>query len=61
MFWLKKIRKELGLTQVQAAQKIGISRFWYIDIELGRKNPSIKTAKKIAKTLGFDWKQFYEE
>lgn len=60
MDWLKKLRQELGLTQEQAAQKIGISRFWYIDIELGRKSPSIKTAKKIAKAFSFDWKKFYE-
>lgn len=45
---LKKIRKEKGLTQSEAATKCGISFSHYSKIEEGIKNPSIGVARKIA-------------
>lgn len=57
---IKEMRKSRGETQAEAAKGVGISRFWYIDIELGRKTPSVKTAKKIAGYYGIDWKQLFE-
>ena len=61
MSWLKEIRKNAGLTQRKTAEVAGVSRFYYIDIELGRREPNVKSAKKIAAVLGFDWTRFYEE
>ena len=46
---LKDARKELGKTQIQAAQDIGISYSMYVKMELGDKNPSRETMKKTAK------------
>lgn len=46
---LKDARKELGKTQVQAAQDIGISYSMYVKMELGDKNPSRETMNKTAK------------
>lgn len=39
---LKNKRKNMKLTQQQAANKIGISRSYYSDIENGRKIPNGK-------------------
>lgn len=44
-------RQELNFTQDQVAEKANISRAYYVNIEAGRKDPSIKVAKSIADTL----------
>lgn len=59
--WLKDIRLELELTQEQVAERAGISRAFYTEIETGSKQPSTKTAKKIAQVLNFNWVIFFEE
>lgn len=59
--WLEAIRKERGLSQKQAAEKVGISQPSFCDIENGKKNPAVDTAKAIAAVLGFDWTRFYDE
>jgi len=49
---LKKARKELGLTQAQVADKIGISSNYYSMIERGeRENPGSRVIRGIAKVL----------
>ncbi len=60
--WLKKLRKELDMTQAEVAKKAEISQNYYSTIELGergRKLP-VETAQKIAIALDFDWQRFYE-
>lgn len=49
---IKQIRKQRNLTQKQLADQIEISRSYLSDIENGNKNPSIKTVKKLADSLG---------
>jgi putative transcriptional regulator len=51
---LKKIREELGLTQEQVAESVGIARNTYTNIELGHKNPSFNVAINIKKVLGVE-------
>ena len=46
------IRKSLGLTQEQLAQKCGVTRQTIIALEQGRYNPSLELAFKITKALG---------
>lgn len=58
---LKEIRKKQKITQYIAAQRAGIARAYYTQIEGGLCTPSVKTAKRIAKVLGFDWTEFYKE
>ncbi|MGI6361480.1 MAG: helix-turn-helix transcriptional regulator [Bacillota bacterium] len=58
---MKKKRLDMGLTQAEAAVMCGISRYYYIDLELERRKPSVATAKKIATVLDFDWQLFYED
>lgn len=57
--WLEKLRKEAGLTQEEVADKSGIHTASYSNIENGKKTLSVKTAKKIAEVLNFDWKDFF--
>jgi transcriptional regulator with XRE-family HTH domain len=57
--WLIKIRG--NRTHQQIADKAKVSRSYYTEIENGDKNPSVKTAKKIADALKFKWTKFFEE
>ena len=58
--WLIKLREDLGFTQDEVAIKIGISRQYYGMIESGERNVPVRTAKKIARILGFEWTVFYD-
>lgn len=55
---LKKKREEANLTQAQLAEMIGINRSTIAKIENGG-GTSVRTAKKIAEALGFDWISFF--
>lgn len=46
---IKKIRKELGLTQEDFSSKIGLSRNFIAQIETGAKNPSERTILDICR------------
>jgi transcriptional regulator with XRE-family HTH domain len=48
---IKKIRKQRGLTQEQLADKIRVTTTYIGFIEQAQRNPSIKTADKIARVL----------
>ncbi len=58
--WLKETRDSKGLTQEEVAKLSGISRSHYTQIESGNKTPSVEVAKRIAKTLKFEWVIFFE-
>lgn len=55
--WLVKSRGVIS--QQEVADKSGINRSFYTQIESGKRNPSVYTAKKIANTLGLDWTIFF--
>lgn len=48
-------------THQEIADKAKISRSTYSHIENGLRNPSVKTAKKIARALGVNWTLFFNE
>lgn len=48
---LKKIRKQLGITQRQFAQKAGISQSMIAKIEAGRLDPAYSKVKRIEQAL----------
>ena len=48
---LKRLRKEKNITQVQLAQKAGISSNYYARIERDEENPSLEVLKEISKAL----------
>ncbi|MCL5125314.1 MAG: helix-turn-helix domain-containing protein [Deltaproteobacteria bacterium] len=48
---IQKRRKEVGLTQEDLADKIGVSRAYMGFIEQGRNMPSVEVLEKIARQL----------
>ncbi len=48
---IKNARKKLGLTQAEAAKKVGIHPNYYARIERGDAEPRTKTFEKIFKAL----------
>ena len=48
---IREKREELGLSQKELAEKIGITQSFLCDIEQGRSKPSIDVAIKLAKVL----------
>ncbi len=59
--WLIEIRHKTNMTQLTVSERAGISRAYYTQIELGRRTPSIRTAKTLARILGFTWSRFYDD
>jgi putative transcriptional regulator len=49
---LRDIRHAQGLTMKQVAEKANLSESVVCLIENGKRNPSLKTAKKLATALG---------
>ena len=56
--WLVKCRG--SISQQEVADRSGINRSFYTQIETGKRNPSVLTAKKIAIVLGLDWTIFFK-
>lgn len=50
---LQRIREAQGFTQQAFANLLGISRSHYSQIESGEKDPSLKLAIKIKRTLSY--------
>lgn len=48
---IKKLRKELSMTQAEFAQKIGTSQNVLANYEIGRRNPSNSVINNISKTF----------
>ncbi len=48
---VQKLRKSMGLSQEELAEKIKISRTHMGHVEQGRKSPSLKVMTKLAKAL----------
>lgn len=46
---LKELRTSTGLTQEQLSKRVGVSRQSIVAIELGKYNPSLELAFKIAR------------
>ena len=59
--WLKEARQARRLTTYEVAEKTQISQTHYSDIENGKRNPSVRMAKKIAAVLLFDWTVFFRD
>lgn len=57
---LKEEREKKNLTQQGLADLVGVTRQFLGMIENGNSKPSVQTAKKIAKELGFNWVKFFE-
>lgn len=56
---IEKYRKQKGLTQEELAEKAGLNRSYFWDIENGR-NISIKTAYKLARALNIKLSELFD-
>lgn len=56
---IEYLRKQKGLTQEELAEKAGLHRAYFWDIENGR-NISVKTAYNIARALGVKLSELFE-
>ncbi|WP_051330754.1 ATP-binding protein [Aneurinibacillus terranovensis] len=59
--WLVKMREGKRYTQEQVAAFSNIKRAYYTQIENGKRTPSVDVARRIAKTLDFNWNFLFEE
>jgi transcriptional regulator with XRE-family HTH domain len=57
--WLVSLREQLKLSQRDVADKAEIPRSTYANIEIGRRNPTVENAQRIADVIGFDWTIFF--
>jgi len=58
---LLALRKAKGLTMAQVAKASEISESYYCLIETEIRQPPVRTAKKIARALDFDWQFFFRD
>ena len=56
---IKELRANLGITQAQLAELVGVARVSIVSIENGRFIPTIETALRISKTLGVPIEQIF--
>lgn len=57
---LKEFRKSKKITQKELAEKIGVSQQYISHWEVGRREMSVKNAKKIAEILNVkNWWELY--
>lgn len=49
---IRRIRKELDITQEEVSKRVGITQSMLCQIERGSKNPSLQTGKLISDVLG---------
>ena len=57
---IKERREQLGISQKELSEKVGISQSFLCDIEQGRSKPSIDTAVKLADALNISDIKLYE-
>lgn len=57
---IEELRRKRGITQEQLAEKAGLHRAYFWDIENGR-NISMKTAYRIAKALDVSLSELFED
>ena len=57
---IKRIRQTAELSQQALADLAGVAQTEVSKIERGERRPKIRTMKRIAAVLGFDWQKFYE-
>jgi transcriptional regulator with XRE-family HTH domain len=49
---IKTLREARGWTQEQLAERAAMQRSYLADLELGRRNPSVRTLVKVANAFG---------
>ncbi len=57
--WLRYLRLQQGYTQAVVATQAGITQNYYSWIEIGKRQPSVAVAKRLAEVLHCRWTDFY--
>jgi len=57
---LRELRQELGITQEELAEALGVTRQTIIAIEKGKYDPSLRLAFKIAQFFGKRIEEIFE-
>ncbi len=58
---IKRLRKEKDMTQEKLAELTKIEARSIVDIESGKRNPTLKTLTKIARALEIELAQLFEK
>ena len=56
---LKKYRQQVGLTQEQLAEKVGVRRETILRLEKAQYNPSLKLAVDISRAVGIPIEEIF--
>lgn len=59
-FNLKSFREKQGLNQKQMADKLGISKSYYVAIELGNSEPSFRVAEALYNNFHDKYEDIFE-
>lgn len=59
-FNLKSFREKQGLNQQEMAEKIGISKSYYVAIELGNAEPSFRVAEALYNNFHDKYQDIFE-
>lgn len=59
-FNLKIFREKQGLKQLEMANKLGISKSYYVAIELGNTDPSFRVAEELYKQFHDQYEDIFE-
>ena len=59
-FNLKSFREKQGLNQQEMADKIGISKSYYVAIELGNSDPSFRVAEALYNNFHDKYEDIFE-
>ena len=57
---IKSLREANGWTQEQFAERAAMQRSYLADLELGRRNPSVRTLVKVANAFGIAVPELFE-
>ncbi|MEI6213373.1 MAG: helix-turn-helix transcriptional regulator [Desulfuromonadales bacterium] len=57
---IKELRKRVGLSQDQLAEKVGIDGKYLSRIEVGKRCPSIDTLERVADSLQVEIKELFD-
>lgn len=56
---IQELRKQTGLSQENFALKFELDRSYLASIESGKRNPSLKTIKKLADSFGISLAELF--
>jgi transcriptional regulator with XRE-family HTH domain len=57
---IKSLRTAKGWTQEEFAERAAMQRSYLADLELGRRNPSVRTLVRVANAFGIAVQELFE-